>query len=54
MKFDAEHVNKLCLIVAEKVNNEILIDLIKRLFELEVVRIELGGCCLGRIVLGVE
>lgn len=48
IKFDIKHVNKLCLIIKEKIKDEALIDVIKRLFELEVVRIELGGCCLGR------
>ncbi|PSS01759.1 COX1/OXI3 intron 2 protein [Actinidia chinensis var. chinensis] len=47
-KFDVNHVKKLCLIMEEKIGDGALIDLIKRLFESEAVRIELGGCYLGR------
>ncbi|GFY96161.1 RNA-directed DNA polymerase [Actinidia rufa] len=47
-KFDVNHVEKLCLIMEEKIGDGALIDLIKRLFESEAVRIELGGCYLGR------
>lgn len=47
-KFDNRHVNKLCFFIEEKIKDRILIDIIKRLFECEVVGIELGGCYLGR------
>ncbi|KAA8518049.1 hypothetical protein F0562_015531 [Nyssa sinensis] len=46
--FDVKHVDNLCLIIEEKVKDNLLIDIIKRLFKSEVVRIELGGCYLGR------
>jgi hypothetical protein len=48
VKFDDRHVNKLCFSIEEKINDSILIDIIKRLFECEVLGIELGGCYLGR------
>ena len=38
----------LCLFIEEKIKDGSLIGLIKRLFECEVVGIELGGCYLGR------
>lgn len=47
-KFDVSHVEKLCLIIEEKIGDKLLIDVIKRLFKSEAVRIELGGCYLGR------
>ncbi|XP_023544815.1 nuclear intron maturase 3, mitochondrial [Cucurbita pepo subsp. pepo] len=47
-KFDSVHVNKLCLLVQEKIKDDILILMLKKLFELEAVQIELGGCYLGR------
>ncbi|KAL5546474.1 hypothetical protein UlMin_006161 [Ulmus minor] len=47
-KFDNRHVNNLCMFVEEKIKDEMLIDIIKRLFECEVVQIELGGCYFGR------
>ncbi|KAL3533646.1 hypothetical protein ACH5RR_007167 [Cinchona calisaya] len=47
-KFDAKHVDRLCLIIGEKIKDEALIGMIKRLFESNVVRIEFGGCYLGR------
>ena len=37
-----------CLFIEEKIKDGSLIGLIKRLFECEVVGIELGGCYLGR------
>ncbi|XP_027176113.1 nuclear intron maturase 3, mitochondrial [Coffea eugenioides] len=46
--FDAKHVDKLCLIIGEKIKDEYLVDMIKTLFKLKVVRIELGSCYLGR------
>jgi len=48
VKFDDRHVNKLCFSIEEKIKDSILIDIIKRLFECEVLGIELGGCYLGR------
>ncbi|KAI8562390.1 hypothetical protein RHMOL_Rhmol03G0032500 [Rhododendron molle] len=47
-KFNFDHVDKLCSIMEEKIGDEMLIGMIKRLFKLGVVRIELGGCYLGR------
>ncbi|XP_031274320.1 nuclear intron maturase 3, mitochondrial-like [Pistacia vera] len=47
-KFDRHNVDKLCLIMGEKIKDELLIDLIKRFFDWEIVSIELGGCYLGR------
>lgn len=47
-KFNVKHVDKLCLIIGEKIRDESLVDMIKRLFETNVVRIELGACYLGR------
>ncbi|KAK4580868.1 hypothetical protein RGQ29_024496 [Quercus rubra] len=38
----------LCLFIGEKIKDGSLIGLIKRLFECEVMGIELGGCYLGR------
>ncbi|KAI3986383.1 hypothetical protein MKX01_002228 [Papaver californicum] len=46
--FDDKHVCRLCLIVEEKIDDKFLIELIKKLFEFEALRIELGGCCMGR------
>ncbi|KAF8403592.1 hypothetical protein HHK36_011696 [Tetracentron sinense] len=47
-KFDLRHFRKLSLIIEEKIEDKFLIDLIKRFFESEAVRIEIGGCYLGR------
>ncbi|XP_027365690.1 nuclear intron maturase 3, mitochondrial isoform X2 [Abrus precatorius] len=47
-KFEHFHVEKLCSFVEQKVNDVVLIDLIKRLFECKALVIELGGDCLGR------
>ncbi|CAL5431071.1 unnamed protein product [Camellia sinensis] len=47
-RFDVYHVEKLCLIIEEKIGDRTLVDMIKRLLECKVVRIELGGCFLGR------
>ncbi|KAL6987235.1 Nuclear intron maturase 3, mitochondrial [Sarracenia purpurea var. burkii] len=47
-KFDSNHVDILCSIMEEKIGDERLMDLIKSLFKSQVVRIELGGCYLGR------
>ncbi|XP_057982643.1 nuclear intron maturase 3, mitochondrial [Malania oleifera] len=46
--FDHRHVDKLCMIMEEKIKDRVFIDIIRRLFECEAVRIELGGCYLGR------
>ncbi|PWA98862.1 hypothetical protein CTI12_AA014360 [Artemisia annua] len=48
VKFGLENVDKLCLIIEDKVNDVMFVDLIRRLFESGVVRIELGGLDLGR------
>lgn len=47
-KFDNRHVEKLCLFIGEKINDRILVDIIKKLFECSVVQIDLGGCYFGR------
>lgn len=47
-KFGIDHVYKLCLIIEEKIKDKALIDLVKRLYECEVISVELGGCYLGR------
>ncbi|OMO60187.1 reverse transcriptase [Corchorus olitorius] len=47
-KFEEFNVDKLCLFLGEKIKDAMLIDVIKKLFECQVVRIELGGCYLGR------
>lgn len=47
-KFDKHKVEKLCLFMGEKIKDTMLVDMIKRLFECEILRIELGGCYLGR------
>ena len=50
--FDGEkldkNVDKLCLIIEEKIKDTVLIGIIRKLFECEVLQIELGGCYLGR------
>ncbi|XAR68446.1 hypothetical protein NMG60_11003558 [Bertholletia excelsa] len=46
--FGANHIEKLCSIIEEKIRDENLIGMIKRLFCSEVVKIELGGYYLGR------
>lgn len=47
-KFEQRHVNRLCLFMHEKIEDEILINIIKRLFECSVVTVEVGSCCFGR------
>lgn len=47
-KFEQRHVNKLCLFMHEKIEDEVLTNIIKTLFECGAVRIELGSCCFGR------
>ncbi|XP_059308996.1 nuclear intron maturase 3, mitochondrial [Lycium ferocissimum] len=47
-KFENKHVDKLCSVMEEKISDVALIVLIKRLFECEIVSIQLGGCYLGR------
>ncbi|KAJ6700084.1 COX1/OXI3 INTRON 1 PROTEIN-RELATED [Salix purpurea] len=48
VKFDKRNVDKLSLFIEEKINDGILIDVIKRLFDCGVLRIELGRCYLGK------
>ncbi|GJZ93955.1 nuclear intron maturase 3, mitochondrial [Tanacetum coccineum] len=48
LKFGFHNVDKLCLVIEEKVRDFMFVDLIRKLFELGVVRIELGGLDLGR------
>ncbi|GMN55484.1 hypothetical protein TIFTF001_024603 [Ficus carica] len=47
-KFGCQHVDKLCLFMEEKIDDKVLIGFVKRLFELGVVQIQLGGCFFGR------
>ncbi|KAK1575060.1 hypothetical protein Q3G72_002251 [Acer saccharum] len=47
-EFDERNVDKLCLFMEEKIKDTMLIDLLKRLFDFKIMRIELGGCYLGR------
>ncbi|XP_071720573.1 nuclear intron maturase 3, mitochondrial [Rutidosis leptorrhynchoides] len=47
-KFSSKNLDKLCLIIEEKVKDENFIDIIKKFIESEVARIELGGCYLGK------
>ena len=47
-KFETRNVDKLCLFMEEKIKDRVLIDIIKRLFECGVLRIELGGFYLGK------
>ncbi|XP_065856980.1 nuclear intron maturase 3, mitochondrial [Euphorbia lathyris] len=47
-KFDSRNVDKLCLIMEEKIKDRVLIDVINKLFECGVLRIELGGFYLGK------
>lgn len=47
-KFDQSHVDKLCLFIEHKVEDSILVELMKRLFEYQALEIELGGAYLGR------
>ncbi|KAJ6363508.1 hypothetical protein OIU78_003641 [Salix suchowensis] len=48
VKFDKRNVDKLSMFIEEKINDGILIDVIKRLFDCGVLRIELGRCSLGK------
>ncbi|CAK7342720.1 unnamed protein product [Dovyalis caffra] len=48
VKFDKRNIDKLCLFIEEKIEDGILIDVVQRLFECGVLRIELGGCYLGK------
>ncbi|KAK4837241.1 hypothetical protein QYF36_004623 [Acer negundo] len=47
-EFDERNVDKLCLFMGEKIKDTVLIDLLKRLFDFKIMRIELGCCYLGR------
>lgn len=46
--FESRHVDKLCLILGDKIDDDDLLVLIRRLFECKVVSVDLGGVCLGR------
>lgn len=48
VEFGSKNVDRLCLVLQEKIKDEVFIGMIKGFFEYGVVRIELGGCCLGR------
>ncbi|KAJ0475784.1 putative domain X protein [Helianthus annuus] len=47
-EFGVENVNKLCLVIKEKVSDDMLIDVIRRLFDLKIILVEFAGCYLGR------
>ncbi|XP_039060211.1 nuclear intron maturase 3, mitochondrial-like [Hibiscus syriacus] len=47
-KFGEFNVDKLCAFIGEKIRDDLLIDVIKTLFQCRVVRVEFGGCYLGR------
>ncbi|GMI88910.1 hypothetical protein HRI_002560300 [Hibiscus trionum] len=47
-KRDEFNVDKLCKFIGEKIKDALLIDVIKKLFQCQVVRVEFGGCYLGR------
>lgn len=46
--FSKHNVDKLCLFIGEKIEDGILICMIKRLFDCGMLRIDLGGCYLGK------
>uniref|UniRef100_A0A1J3F6I9 Putative COX1/OXI3 intron 2 protein n=1 Tax=Noccaea caerulescens TaxID=107243 RepID=A0A1J3F6I9_NOCCA len=46
--FNERNVDRLCGFVGEKINDGLLIEMIKKLFEFGILRIELGGCNSGR------
>lgn len=46
--FDSRHVGRLCSIIGERIDDGLLIGLVKKLFECGVLRIELGGGYLGK------
>ncbi|XP_075491427.1 nuclear intron maturase 3, mitochondrial [Primulina tabacum] len=46
--FGSSHIDKLCLMLGDKIEDNAFLDLIRRLFECKIVNIELGGVCLGR------
>ncbi|KAF5194906.1 Nuclear intron maturase 3 protein [Thalictrum thalictroides] len=46
--FECKHFSKLSSIVEEKIEDTLLICMLKRLFESDAVRVELGSCFMGR------
>ncbi|KAL0736646.1 hypothetical protein Bca4012_012856 [Brassica carinata] len=46
--FSDRNVDKLCRFVEEKISDGLLVEMIKKLFEFGILRIELGGCDKGR------
>ncbi|XP_019090510.1 PREDICTED: uncharacterized protein LOC104734422 [Camelina sativa] len=46
--FQERNVEILCGLVAEKINDGLLIEMIKKLFEFGILKIELGGCNSGK------
>ncbi|XP_013606479.1 PREDICTED: uncharacterized protein LOC106313257 [Brassica oleracea var. oleracea] len=46
--FGDRNVDRLCVFVEEKINDCLLVEMIKKLFEFGILRIELGGCDKGR------
>ncbi|KAF8115304.1 hypothetical protein N665_0029s0139 [Sinapis alba] len=48
MFFSDRNVDKLCGFVEEKISDGLLVEMIKKLFEFGILRIELGGCDKGR------
>ncbi|KAM7271078.1 hypothetical protein ACFE04_030292 [Oxalis oulophora] len=47
-KFDKRNVDKLCLFMGERIDDGGFIELVRLLFEYDLVRIDFGGCYLGR------
>ncbi|XP_074367287.1 nuclear intron maturase 3, mitochondrial-like isoform X1 [Apium graveolens] len=48
IEFGSKNVDTLCLVLERKIDDGVFVGMIKRFFECGVVRIELGGCALGR------
>lgn len=47
-KFEGKHVNRLMQLMAEKIQDAVFLDLVKKLFDTNVIRIEIGGLDWGR------
>lgn len=46
--FSDRNVDRFCGFVKEKINDSLLVEIIKKFFEFGVLRIEFGGCDKGR------
>lgn len=47
-KFESLHINRLCMVIEEKIDDLVLVSTLKRLFACQVLSVELGGCDIGR------